>query len=636
MHQTFYIDIEEEISSVVDRLNKSMSVDNYFVVPKRALFLQSIVNLKLLKREADKVGKKVFIVTQDEIGASMAERSGIEVLASLDETAPSVNDAFANGELEDGEYDEDDEDEMGTYEPVSVQQDQDKSIRLRSVGSNNFYDATENFGREIPEKNIKAIQSKAVSRRIPVNSVSHHSLEEKKPIIQKQFQYPSQSPAGPVVGKPALRAGAQSFAGSAYHQQLDPNKAKSLEKMFSANKAAANASESPTPVREKRIKKVVVGFVILCLFVFVGTAVFLFLPSAKIVITPNVLKDKIDLVLNATNALPADDHNIAVRVIDKEESITLPYEISGSSSVGGKKAHGTVVIYNEFDNNPQTLIATTRLESEDGKIFRLQKNIVVPGRSTVAGEVKPGAVSAEVIADQAGSDFNIGPVKFNIPGFKDSPKYDKFYAKSTEQMVGGSSDGTSSAGGVASQKDIDNAKQKTQDALTEKINQEIKGGLSDSEILLDEAEKVTITKSSAGVKVGDMVSTFNYTATASVRVLVFSETDVRSIIEKSINGANDTKQVKKVISKIEYGTSNADFDKNIIELKVHSEITSTPIIDSEQIKKELLGKTDDQLPAILRKYPTIKNVNVEFSPSFVTRISQYAQRVSVQIATEGN
>lgn len=85
MSQTFYIDLEEEISSVVDRLNKSISVDNFFVLPKRAIFLQSIVNLKLLKREAEKVGKRIVIVTQDEIGASMAKRCEIEVRAALED-----------------------------------------------------------------------------------------------------------------------------------------------------------------------------------------------------------------------------------------------------------------------------------------------------------------------------------------------------------------------------------------------------------------------------------------------------------------------------------------------------------------------------------------------------------------------
>ena len=84
MHQTFYIDIDEEISSVIDRLKKSMAKDNYFVVPQRAIFMQSVVNLKLLKREADKIGKQVVLVTQDEIGTSMAQRAGINARFTLE------------------------------------------------------------------------------------------------------------------------------------------------------------------------------------------------------------------------------------------------------------------------------------------------------------------------------------------------------------------------------------------------------------------------------------------------------------------------------------------------------------------------------------------------------------------------
>src|SRR6266567_2759066 len=140
MHQTFYIDIDEEISSVIDRLSKSMSVDNYYVVPKRALFLQSIVNLKILKREADKVGKNVIIVTQDEIGCSMAERSGIEVRPNLDGLESALPEAIAveNKQTDEQAYEEEDivEDaETARYEYVK----QDKQLRLNNVGSGDYY-----------------------------------------------------------------------------------------------------------------------------------------------------------------------------------------------------------------------------------------------------------------------------------------------------------------------------------------------------------------------------------------------------------------------------------------------------------------------------------------------------------------
>jgi hypothetical protein len=78
MQQTFYIESDEEIISVIGRLRKSGSEKNFFVFPKRALVLQSIINLRLFQREAQKLGKKVIIVTQDEAGRALAEKAGME------------------------------------------------------------------------------------------------------------------------------------------------------------------------------------------------------------------------------------------------------------------------------------------------------------------------------------------------------------------------------------------------------------------------------------------------------------------------------------------------------------------------------------------------------------------------------
>ena len=58
-------------------------------------------------------------------------------------------------------------------------------------------------------------------------------------------------------------------------------------------------------------------------------------------------------------------------------------------------------------------------------------------------------------------------------------------------------------------------------------------------------------------------------------------------------------------------------------------------INVEQIKKELLGKNTDQLGTFLKNNPSIKNVNVELWPSFISHIPQYSKRVNVQIDASG-
>ena len=86
-----------------------------------------------------------------------------------------------------------------------------------------------------------------------------------------------------------------------------------------------------------------------------------------------------------------------------------------------------------------------------------------------------------------------------------------------------------------------------------------------------------------------------------------------------------------MITKIEYGSIDPNFDNETLDLKVHGEITITPNINTEQIKKELLGKNSDQLGDILKKYSSVKNASVEFQPSFISHIPQYAQRVTIEV-----
>lgn len=626
MHQTFYIDIEEEISSVVDRLNKSMSVDNYFVVPKRALFLQSIVNLKLLKRESEKIGKQIFIVTQDEIGMSMAERCGISVLANLDKIEPSVIADKKEFKAIEPELD---------VQDIMSQTDQDRFMRLSGVGSNDFFDSSDHLNSEN----------------------SYHAISEEKDFpdgadVRKNTISQPVKPANVIRVQPLPNSALKSVGSDGvvprqqqnrrpmkelpiYKKEFDSSKSDLVEKMFShKNEAIPAQSENKSTPRESRIKNVFLGFLAICLVSLIGIAIYLFLPSAKLIISPNVLKEKVDLVVNAAGEnFNLENLTVPVSIIDKEETFVLQHEIAGSVGQGGKKAHGAVVIYNEFDASPQTLIATTRLESTEGKIFRIQKNVVVPGYVNVGGQIKPGAVSVEIVADQAGEEYNVDGIRFTVPGFKGGPKYDKFYAKANEPLSGGSLDGTTISGTVT-QKDLDSAKQKAQVAITEKINQEIKTQMPIDGVLLEQAEKITLTKSISDAKVGDMVTKFNYTVTMSVRAIVFSENDVKKVILQSLRKNSNLSDAKNDVSKVEYGTVNADFDKNVLELRVHGEVMVNPIIESEQIKKDLLGKRDDQLSAILQKYPSIKNMNVEFSPSFVNRIPQYANRVTVEIKSD--
>lgn len=94
---TIYIDIDDEITSIIDKLQASDSKVVALVLPKRAATLQSIVNMKLLKRAADESKKNVVLITSEAGLMPLAGMVGVHVARTLNSkpeipTAPKMND----------------------------------------------------------------------------------------------------------------------------------------------------------------------------------------------------------------------------------------------------------------------------------------------------------------------------------------------------------------------------------------------------------------------------------------------------------------------------------------------------------------------------------------------------------------
>lgn len=77
--KVIYVDIDDEISEIFDKIRPVAAKDVYIVVPKRAILFQSVVNLKILKRKAEDEGKKIYLVTNDKNGIYLAQRIGVPV-----------------------------------------------------------------------------------------------------------------------------------------------------------------------------------------------------------------------------------------------------------------------------------------------------------------------------------------------------------------------------------------------------------------------------------------------------------------------------------------------------------------------------------------------------------------------------
>lgn len=96
---TIYIDIDDEITGIIDKLRASKGKVVALVLPKRATVLQSIVNMKLLKRAATDSKKSVVLITTEAGLLPLAGASGMYVASSLN-SKPEIPSAPANDEDE--------------------------------------------------------------------------------------------------------------------------------------------------------------------------------------------------------------------------------------------------------------------------------------------------------------------------------------------------------------------------------------------------------------------------------------------------------------------------------------------------------------------------------------------------------
>lgn len=109
-----YLETDEEIPTIISRLDDINGAEAIFVVPKEAILTHSLINLKLLKREADKRKKTISIVTSDESGINLSKKAGFTVF-------DSVNGARAYEGI--SSVSEEDEDKVFAEEEKVVQKD---------------------------------------------------------------------------------------------------------------------------------------------------------------------------------------------------------------------------------------------------------------------------------------------------------------------------------------------------------------------------------------------------------------------------------------------------------------------------------------------------------------------------------
>jgi hypothetical protein len=343
------------------------------------------------------------------------------------------------------------------------------------------------------------------------------------------------------------------------------------------------------------------------------------LPSAKVFIRP--MTTDVTLEMDISDLI---DTQVFEKIV--ESSKTAP--ATGEREVRDS-ATGVIKIYNSYSSSPQTLVKTTRFVSESGVLFRTTETIVVPGAEVENGEIIPSFANVNVIASEPGSEYNIGPSTFSIPGFKGTPKYLAFYGKSESAFSGGKT-GIDS---VVTQDDYDNLKKSLSDELEQKSADALGLLLPEGFVIPDEASDISKPVITSSKNAASSAEEFTMTGSISIKAIAIKEQDVLNSMRSDFENEFSDKKILIGGEKVTYDVSNVNFEKGTLKFKASIIQKAIPDINVEELKENLVGKREDIVRSFLASNPDIKEAKITFWPFWVSKIPDDLSRVEVVILT---
>lgn len=268
-------------------------------------------------------------------------------------------------------------------------------------------------------------------------------------------------------------------------------------------------------------------------------------------------------------------------------------------------ARGTVRIINNYSVD-QPLVATTRLLSQDGVLFRTDETVTVP-----AG----GSVTVPVYADQAGASGNIGPSKFEIVALWDGLK-DNIYAESSTAMTGGVVKKVTVTEALAEAAELQATTELTT-AATDTLQEKISDYTVNPDMMLLEGTTTTVTPT-----IGSTGDSITSRVTAEASTLVFDRTALEAIIITDSPTA-DLTQLNYSLTR----SSNGDIQiTGSVSLP-----TTTPSLDFID-RADLTNKTPQQIQESLLTYQEVQTVEVQITPFWATRSPSLEQQIHLKMA----
>jgi hypothetical protein len=291
-----------------------------------------------------------------------------------------------------------------------------------------------------------------------------------------------------------------------------------------------------------------------------------------------------------------------------------------------QKASGMITVYNNYTTNKQRLIKRTRFATSDGKVYRIRKSIVIPGKK---GNI-PGRLDVRVYADLAGDKYNLTSGTFTLIALKGKNK--KMYNSITAKLK------TPITGGFVGERFV------VSESMKSKVRKELRNHILQRAI----KEATKIASSTMYIFDGGVIAEHNdiieqninnklkLTQTSKITYISFKKRDFADalISSASNNGQQKGYAIIKNIEKLRIKVDKESFetvDDNVVKILINGNAEFVWLFDKEQLKRDLLGKDIEVARVVLKSYSMIKHADIIFRPPWSHSLPKNPNDITITI-----
>ena len=370
-------------------------------------------------------------------------------------------------------------------------------------------------------------------------------------------------------------------------------------------------------------RKIAFSFILLTLVLLMVVFYFTFIKvTIKIKTSEEIFNQNLIVDVYDTSKYESKTKDKDIVGVVKKFNVELSKKYTSTGQeVVDKEVVGKVNLINRYSKD-QPLIASTRLLSSDGKLFRIKETVTVPAK---------GTVQATVYADRPGEEMAIGATIFTIPGLW-SGLQDKIYAESKEAFRY-----AERFKKFILEDDIDDALADLRKEIIIKSKKEVSEVYSDYDNFIYSINEDSIEQDIDG-DVDQEVEEFSVDMETEVIVVAFNNKKIKDMAyQKLISDLPYDKKLIKLNSKsFNYNLNNYDLTEGIASLNVvfSGELSFDENIGTIIEKEKLLGLTRKQLEEYLKGRNDISSFEIKFWPSFISKVPNLIDRIEIVITND--